>query len=209
MPSKNKPFVVILDYGSGNVKSVSNIIKYLGYDTEITKDNKLINKASHLILPGVGSYGACVSKIKSRLDLNLIKDEIINKKKPFLGICVGMQVLSTFGYEFEKNHGLNLISGEVKKLEVGSLPIPQIGWNEINIINKSKLLDEIPDKSDFYFVHSYKFQTNSKDNIIATTIYGETFTSVIEKDNIYGVQFHPEKSQKYGIKLFSNFLKIT
>ena len=199
--------VAILDYGSGNVKSVYNILEYLGYKTNITNDQKIINEASHLILPGVGSYGACIKKIKSKIGFDLIKNQVLDKKKPFLGICVGMQVLASKGFEYGENKGLNLISGRVNKIDTSELPIPHVGWNEINIKKNNILLDNIPDKSDFYFVHSYKFDLNLDENIIATTNYEKEFSCIVNKNNIYGVQFHPEKSQTFGIRLLNNFVK--
>ena len=199
--------VAILDYGSGNVKSVYNIIEYLGYSVEITNDPKIIENSSHLILPGVGSYAACVNKVDDKIGFNFIKKIVFEKKKPFLGICVGVQLLASKGFEHGESLGLNLISGIVNKINTLKLPIPHVGWNEINIKKKNKLMDEIPDKTDFYFVHSYKFETDTNESIIATSNYENEFPSIINKDNIYGVQFHPEKSQTYGIKLINNFIK--
>ena len=184
-----------------------NICEYLGYNVKISKNLSEIESSSHLILPGVGSYKSCVEKLEKNIGFDLLKDQVLNKGKPLLGICVGMQVLSTIGNEHSTNKGLNLISGTVDKLEVTNSPTPQVGWNTINIKKKDMLLEGIPDNTDFYFVHSYKFELESTENIIATTNYEKEFSSIINNKNIYGVQFHPEKSQTYGIKLLKNFVE--
>ncbi len=204
---KNKISIAILDYGSGNLKSVFNICQYLGYNVKISKDLSEIEVCSHLILPGVGSYKSCAEKLEKNIGFDLLKDQVLNKGKPLLGICVGMQVLSTIGNEHSTNSGLNLISGTVNKLEVTNLPVPQVGWNSISIKKNDILLEGIPNNTDFYFVHSYKFELESSANIIATTNYEKEFSSIINNKNIYGVQFHPEKSQTYGIKLLKNFIE--
>tara|TARA_X000001036_G_C20368106_1_gene679357 strand:- start:13 stop:639 length:627 start_codon:yes stop_codon:yes gene_type:complete len=204
---KAKISIAILDYGSGNLKSVSNICQYLGYNVKISRDFSEIESCSHLILPGVGSYKSCAEKLEKNIGFNLLKDQVLNKGKPLLGICVGMQVLSTIGNEHGTNSGLNLISGTVNKLEVTNLPVPQVGWNSISIKKNDILLEGIPNNTDFYFVHSYKFELESSANVIATTNYEKEFSSIINNKNIYGVQFHPEKSQTYGIKLLKNFIE--
>ena len=172
---KTKNSIVILDYGSGNLKSVMNICEYLGYNVKISKNLSEIESSSHLILPGVGSYKSCVEKLEKNIGFDLLKDQVLNKGKPLLGICVGMQVLSTIGNEHSTNKGLNLISGTVDKLEVTNSPTPQVGWNTINIKKKDMLLEGIPNNTDFYFVHSYKFELESTANIIATTNYEKNF----------------------------------
>ena len=204
---KIKNYVVILDYGSGNLKSVMNIFEYLGYKVKISRNLSEVESSSHIILPGVGSYKSCAKKLENNIGIDLLKDQIITKNKPLLGICVGMQILSTFGKENGKSDGLNFIPGVVDRLDANDLPIPQIGWNTINIKKQNMLLDGIPNNSDFYFVHSYKFELETKDNVIATTNYEKEFSSIINYKNIYGVQFHPEKSQTYGIKLLKNFVE--
>ena len=201
------PKISILDYGSGNLKSVLNILEYLGYDVQITRSVGLIDSSTHLILPGVGSYKNCIEKIKKNLGINLIKNQILEKQKPLLGICVGMQVLSSSGYENGDHEGLNLIEGKVVKLENTLLSVPQVGWNEIEIKKKDPIFDGIPDKSEFYFLHSYQFKTKSKINVLSTTNYENNFTSVVSEKKIYGVQFHPEKSQTFGLKLLKNFVE--
>ena len=167
----------------------------------------MIDSSTHLILPGVGSYKNCIEKIKKNLGINLIKNQILEKQKPLLGICVGMQVLSSSGYENGDHEGLNLIEGKVVKLENTLLSVPQVGWNEIEIKKKDPIFDGIPDKSEFYFLHSYQFKTKSKNNVLSTTNYENNFTSVVSEKKIYGVQFHPEKSQTFGLRLLKNFVE--
>ena len=201
--------ICILDYGSGNVASVFNMLKFIEFAPEISNEKKKIRDASHVILPGVGSYKSGMEKIKRKLPIDCLENEILKKGKPFLGICLGMQVLSTVGYEFGKYQGLNWVEGEVKKLDVKKSILPHVGWNEVKAKSKNNILfNNIDTDENFYFVHSYYFNSFNKKNILATSIYEETFASAIRKDNVFGVQFHPEKSQKSGMKLLKNFLKI-
>ncbi len=201
--------VCILDYGSGNVSSVFNLVDYLGYKVKISNQKKDLINSSHIILPGVGSFGSSMKKINSKIPIDLLREQLLIEKKPFLGICVGMQVLSDKGFEFGENFGLSIIKGEVKKLVVNNLPLPHIGWNEIKIIKDCELFSNMEDINDFYFVHSYQFIVSDKVNIISKTNYENDFVSAIQMENIFGVQFHPEKSQKAGQLLIRNFLNIS
>ena len=200
--------VCILDYGSGNTRSVYNLIATITDNVSISNAITDIENASHIILPGVGSFGASMDKINQLLPMETIKASLFEQKKPFLGICVGMQVLADEGFEFDSYKGLGWIPGSISKIECGDLPLPHVGWNSIQKNKESILLKGIEDETDFYFVHSYAFYPTNKEFIVASTIYSETFCSVIEKDNIFGVQFHPEKSQVAGKKLMENFLNI-
>tara|TARA_Y100001970_G_C14228461_1_gene857139 strand:+ start:1033 stop:1647 length:615 start_codon:yes stop_codon:yes gene_type:complete len=200
--------ICILDYKSGNVGSVFNIIKYMGYNCKISNEEKDLEDASHIILPGVGSFKKSMKKIKENIPIKKLEEQILKKKKPFLGICVGMQVLAEKGNEFGIENGLGWIEGEVNILKTENLPLPHICWNSINIKNKSELTKNLEGINDFYFVHSYKFDVKNEDEINARTEYGENFCSIVNKDNIYGVQFHPEKSQKSGMILLKNFINI-
>jgi glutamine amidotransferase len=200
--------ICIVDANSGNKKSVYNLIKYLRYDVRVSRSAEDINKATHLILPGVGSYSEMMSKLKKYNLIDILSNEVLIKKKPFLGICVGMQILSTFGYEFKKSAGLNWIEGIVRKLKTDNLKLPHIGWNNILIQKKDKILNEIDENSNFYFLHSYVFESKITNSIIAETSYGESFPCIINSDNIWGFQFHPEKSQIPGQLILKNFLKL-
>ena len=200
--------ILILDYGSGNVQSVFNICNFLEKNTIISNDINDIKNCTHIILPGVGSYDSAIKKIRLNLPLDIIYDQIINHKKPFLGICVGMQVLSDYGFEFKESKGLGLIQGSVKLLKTKNLPLPNIGWCEITIEKKNPLFKDIDNSDSFYFVHSYHFEVDNPEDIIATTHYDTKFVSAIQRGNIFGVQFHPEKSQRSGIKIINNFLEI-
>ena len=198
--------VCILDYGSGNVGSVYNLLNRLNYNVKISNDLLDIKNSSHLILPGVGAFGVSVEKVKSKIPIDLLTEEVKIKKKPFLGICVGMQILADKGFEFGENEGLGWIKGSVIKLKADVLP--HIGWNNIEIKKKSPLFSNLKNTNDFYFVNSYAFKVYDKNLIISETHYGNKFCSALQKDNIFGVQFHPEKSQKTGEILINNFLTI-
>ena len=200
--------VCILDYGSGNVKSVENLVKFLSFDVKISNNEKDILDASHLILPGVGSFEYSMNKIKEKIPIRILENEVLTKKKFFMGICVGMQVLANYGYENGKFKGLGWIKGEVKKLQVNNLSLPHIGWNNFDILKDDKIFSDLNDIRDFYFLHSYSVNVENKNDIIATTVYGNKFSSIIKKNNIYGIQFHPEKSQKAGMILVKNFLNL-
>ena len=200
--------VCIIDYGSGNVTSVKNALEYLGVSTSVSNSKSIINNSSHIILPGVGSYATTLQKLKKKVDLNFLEKQVLEKGKFFLGICVGMQILSTTGNEFVESKGLNWIPGTVKKINSKNLILPHVGWNNLRIKAKNPLVEKIKILNNFYFVHSYKFTCKNKKNIIAQVKYGEIFDAVIQKDNIFGVQFHPEKSQKQGLEILKNFSKI-
>ena len=199
--------VCILDYGSGNVGSVSNLLNHMGIKNIISNKDKDIKVATHLMLPGVGSFGSSMEKIKKNIPMMVLEDEVLQNKKPFLGICVGMQVLAKYGTEFGKHDGLGCIDGTVDIINAGGNPLPHIGWNNANSVQQSQLMIGLDKINDFYFVNSYCFKVASEDHIIAKTTYHEEFVSVVGKDNILGVQFHPEKSQSTGQMLIKNFLK--
>ena len=204
MDSKSRG--VILDCGSGNVTSVFNMVEKFA-NVSVTNDVNTIRNASFFILPGVGSFGSVVSKIELNLPIDEIRDGI-SKGKPFLGICVGMQVLASHGEEFGTREGLDLIPGKVEKLKVTKRQLPHIGWNNLKTIENTPLLNSISEKDYFYFTHSFGFKCQVDENVKATTEFEEDFTSVISKENIFGVQFHPEKSQHSGFKLIENFVSL-
>lgn len=200
--------ICILDYGSGNVKSVYNMVKMITSNVEISNKTKSIKEATHIILPGVGAFGSAIRKINKHIPLAILEYEVKKLNKPFLGICVGMQVLADKGYEFGEHKGLGWIPGTVSRLNSKNLPLPHVGWNDLKILRKSKLTKNIGLHPDFYFLHSFVLHEKKLENVLATTDYGEKFNSIINKKNIFGVQFHPEKSQKVGMMLFKNFFNI-
>ncbi len=200
--------ITVVDYGASNLKSVEKAFKNLGHDVTITNDYKLIESADKLVLPGNGTFGDCVSNLKNLNIYDSIK-EFIAKERYFLGICIGMQVLADTGNEFGIHNGFGLIAGKVEKFELEKkYKIPHIGWNMVKYNEGSKLFNGIDNNSHFYFVHSYHFDVEDKKNISSKTEYGIEFVSSIEYNNILGTQFHPEKSQKVGLKLLENFCKL-
>lgn len=195
----------IINYGMGNVGSVFNVIDYLGYDIEVAQPDVDFMKYSHLILPGVGSYAQAMQNLVN-FGLDHKIREFIRSGRPFLGICLGMQLLSTFGEEGGQTKGLNMIPGKVKLMNPGKQHrLPHVGWNNLQVIQEHPILKEIKSEVDFYFVHSFHFEPDLEENSIGKTDYGEYFVSAVASNNIVGVQFHPEKSQKNGIKVVENF----
>lgn len=200
--------IALIDYGMGNIRSVSKALEAVGGDIIITQDGENIKKAKAFVLPGVGAFRDCMENLKSLGILNVIKEEILTGK-PYLGICLGMQILFTESEEFGIHKGLDLLKGKVLRFNLPQgYKIPHMGWNRLKIKKKSKLTSDIPDNSYFYFVHSYYVQPEEKNVIAGITDYGGEFTSMIVYENIFATQFHPEKSQKMGLKILKNFVKL-
>ena len=199
----------IINYDLGNLGSVKNALNKI--DEPFLQINNIsdFESAKKLILPGVGSFSEGIKNIKIKGFDKLIINNVIGLQKPILGICLGMQLLASKGFEDGKNSGLNLIGGQVNLLKKKSgFSLPHIGWNNILITKKNKLLTDISEGVDFYFVHSYHFLAEKKDNIVAHTEYSEKINAIVSYKNIYGIQAHPEKSQFYGLKLLKNFCKF-
>ena len=196
----------VINYGSGNYKLVCNALDYLSIDRiEITKAEDFC-KAGNVILPGVGTYGDCMERLGRMGLLDAIRHEVLSNKRNFLGICVGMQILTDFGTEYGMHNGLGIIKGSTNIIkESKDISIPHIGWSNVHITKKSHLFDGIDDNADFYFVHSYCVDVNNASLVSSVTSHGGDIVSSIEFENAYGVQFHPEKSQKNGLKLLTNF----
>ena len=195
----------------GNVGSVQNMLKKIGVKSKITFDFKDIEKSKKIILPGVGAFDNAMKKIKEYGIIPLLNHKVNQDKTPVLGICLGMQIMAKKSEEGELP-GLGWIDAEVKKFrfesnEHSNLKIPHMGWNKLRIKKSDPLYDGLADDSRFYFVHSYHMVCNNKNNVLAETEYGYDFASVVSRDNIIGVQFHPEKSHKFGIKLLKNFIE--
>ena len=196
----------LIDYGCGNIKSLSNALDAISQNHSVIDNYKLLKKFNKIIIPGVGSYSNAIKKLKKKYFFDEIKNFANNK--PILGICVGMQILSDSGYEEEFTGGLKLISGIVDKIEKKS-KISHVGWNNLNISKKKNLFSNIMQNSDFYFVHSFAFKPTSSKVITSTISYNKkTIVSSIESGSIFGVQFHPEKSHKNGLKILKNFCKL-
>ena len=206
--------VTIVDYSSGNISSVINSFKEVAQNKatiEVTSDLNKIKSSDKIVLPGQGSFKSCVDALKKINGLtDTLNEFAINDKKPLLGICVGLQMFADVGYEETETKGLGWIPGKVSKInnQNGKFKLPHIGWNEINIVKDSKIFNNIEDKSHMYFVHSYEFIPNDKSVTAATTDYSSNIVCAIEKDNIFGTQFHPEKSDKLGLKIIKNFINL-
>jgi glutamine amidotransferase len=200
--------VCILNFGSGNVGSVRNLFLTMTDRVVVSNDPTDLHAATHLVLPGVGAFGSAMERIRSSLPMPVLKQQVFEVRKPFLGICVGLQVLADKGFEFGEHDGLGWIPGLVRRLDSGSLPLPHIGWNDITVKRVSPLMAGFTANPDFYFVHSYVFAPSNEEDGIATCNYGLEFPCVLGRRNILGVQFHPEKSQKAGKLLIQNFLKM-
>ena len=206
--------VIIVDYKSGNISSVINSFKEVAENKvkiEVTSDVSKIKSTDKVVLPGQGSFKSCVNALQSINGLvDCLNDFVMNKKKPLLGICVGLQMFADFGYEESETKGLGWIPGKVTKINNrdGKYKLPHIGWNEINIVKDSKIFKNIKNKSHMYFVHSYEFVPNNQNAISATTEYSSKHVCAIEKENIFGTQFHPEKSDKLGLQIIDNFMRL-
>ena len=206
--------VTIVDYNSGNISSVINSFKEVAKDKvniEVTADLNKIKSSDKVVLPGQGSFKSCVDALNKINGLKEALNEFtINNKKPLLGICVGLQMFADIGYEEVETKGLGWISGKVTKInnQNGKFKLPHIGWNQINIFKRDKIFKNIENNSHMYFVHSYEFIPNDKNTISATTDYSSNIVCAVEKENIFGTQFHPEKSDKLGLKIIDNFINV-
>ena len=206
--------VIIVDYNSGNISSVINSFKEVAKEKIkiiVSSNLNKIKSSDKIVLPGQGSFKSCVDSLNSIDGLVDTLNEItIINKKPLLGICVGFQMFADVGYEEIETQGLGWISGEVSKIDNqnGKFKLPHIGWNELNIDKVSQIFKDIKNKSHMYFVHSYEFIPEDKDVISATTDYSSSIVCSVEKENIFGTQFHPEKSDKEGLKIIDNFLNL-
>ena len=206
--------VTIVDYNSGNISSVINSFKEVAEDKvkiEVTSDFNKIKFSDKVVLPGQGSFKTCVDALNNINGLvDALNEFVINKKKPLLGICVGLQMFADVGFEETETKGLGWISGKVSKIDNlnGKFKLPHIGWNQINILKDSKIFNDIDNNSHMYFVHSYEFIPTDRSVVSATTHYSSNIVCSVEKGNIFGTQFHPEKSDKTGLKIIHNFINL-
>jgi len=202
--------IAIIDYGMGNVKSIFNAFYLLGENAEIIDDPKKLSQAESIVLPGVGAFEEGIKNLKEMGFIEILEKEVIDHKKPYLGICLGLEFLADMSLEKGTNKGFGWISGTVKKIETGdpSLKVPHMGWNDTEVKSSKGLFKEIENPS-FYYLHSYYFDVNESEKDVITSIcnYGKTpITASIQRANVYATQFHPEKSQSVGIKLLKNFV---
>ena len=202
---KSELNICIIDYGIGNIKAFKNIYDKLNINSKIVSRIEQLNNATHLILPGVGTFDWVMSRLNESGLKETLNTLVLKKKIPILGICVGMQIMASQSEEGVL-HGLNWIKGKVLKLDKNII-LPHMGWNNVKLVVKSDLFSNI-ENSEFYFLHSYYYQTEDDKDILTMSEYGDLFTSAINKENIFGTQFHPEKSHKDGIKILENFSRI-
>lgn len=202
--------VAIVDYEMGNIDSVARAVEECGATAVITDAPGDFAEASSIILPGVGAFSEGMRNLQEKGLDKILGEQVLNEKIPLLGICLGMQLLAEKGFEGRETAGLGWISGQVERLKPDSsdTKIPHVGWNEVDFSKQSPLFEGIPSGENFYFVHSYHMVCRSDDNVAATTPYCSGFVSAVCKENVFGVQFHPEKSQRFGLKLIGNFLNL-
>ena len=208
-----KKKITIIDYGSGNIlsakQSFTRVTRTENIDAEvcISGNPEIIKNSTHIVLPGQGAFETCINGLKKIPGMiDELNSFVITKKKPFFGICVGMQLLANNSLENGNHKGLGWIDGTIEKLPSENLKMPHMGWNSIKVLNKNLKIN--PKETDYYFVHSYYFNCKNKENILAETKYGIDFPSIVNKENIYGLQFHPEKSSDQGLDIIKNFIKI-
>jgi len=196
--------IAIVDYNVGNLHSVISALTYLGIKTIVTGDKKDIERADAIILPGVGAFPDAMEELRKRDLIEFLKNQA--QIKPFLGICLGMQMLFDKSYEFKVTEGLGLIEGEIVKIPDDQyLKIPHMGWNNLKIVNDSPLLKNVNSGDYVYFVHSYYAKVTNNEHLIATCNYGMDLTAIVQNKNVYGTQFHPEKSSDTGLQILKNF----
>lgn len=200
--------IAILDYDAGNLKSVEKALKFLGQESVVTRDRKEILAADKVILPGVGAFGVAMENLK-KYELDKVIKEVVEKKTPFLGICLGLQLLFEGSEESSGVEGLHILDGEIVKIpEAPGLKIPHIGWNSLQLQNDGRLFQGIPQETFVYFVHSFYLKAREESIVKAVTEYGVRIHASVEKENVFACQFHPEKSSSIGLKMLENFAKI-
>ncbi len=200
--------IAIIDYDAGNIKSVEKALQYLGADTILTRDKNEILNADKVILPGVGSFGDAMNRLR-KYELEPVIREVVDKGTPFLGICLGLQLLFESSEETPGVEGLSILKGKIIRIPEGEyLKIPHMGWNSLHLVNEGRLFAGIDEGSYVYFVHSYYLKAEDDSIVKATTQYNTCIHASVEKDNVFACQFHPEKSSKVGLKMLENFLAV-
>lgn len=200
--------IAVIDYGMGNLKSVSKALEAAGAQVCVSADPNVLRQAERIVLPGVGAFSEGMRHLEEAGFIQELAEQVRKKKKPFLGICLGMQLLAQRSHELGVHRGLGWIDGEVVLLETGDkrLKVPHVGWNEVSFDKNNPLFSGVKQSASFYFVHSYHFDCRDRQAVIGTCGYGIRFTAAIQKENIFATQFHPEKSQEAGLRLLSNFI---
>ena len=201
------PRIAILDYGMGNLRSVEKALERTGARATITRDHEQIRASDGAILPGVGAFPKAMRNLRE-LELDVVISELLAGGMPMLGICLGMQLLFEASSENEGAWGLGLLGGRVERLPAPELKVPHIGWNTVRWTRRTALLEDLPDECPFYFVHSFAPVTVGEEDVLGTSSYGEPFVCAVEREPVYGVQFHPEKSSGHGLQLLRNFTSI-
>ncbi len=200
--------IAIIDYDAGNIKSVEKALESLGAEVTVTRDADILLKADKVILPGVGAFGDAMEKLETFGLIPVIRS-IVDNGTPFLGICLGMQVLFDESEEAQGVSGLGLLPGKIVRFsESHGLKIPQIGWNALELPNRGRLFEGIEEGAFVYFVHSYYLKAGNSDDVVATTSYGDLVHAAVERDNVFGCQFHPEKSSSVGLRILKNFIEL-
>ena len=199
----------IVDYGMGNLLSVLNAFEFSGPDAVLCSSPEDLEDAERIVLPGVGAFGDCIRNLEKGGFIPALEKAAFDRRIPVLGICLGMQVMAEKGFEGEEHRGLGWIKGSVERMTPGDpgLKVPQVGWNNIRYSTDCPLFNGLPESADFYFVHSFSFRCADPSNVAATCDYGGEVTAAVIKDNIFATQFHPEKSQDYGLRIIENFLE--
>lgn len=202
--------ITIVDYGLGNLRSLAGAFEKIGFSPLISSNRCDLESASHLVLPGVGAFGDGMNNLRSQ-GMDLILNELVLENHiPFLGICLGAQLIAMESFEFGHHEGLGWLNASVKKFDQDrlGLPVPHVGWNDLHQLRKSRLFEEIPEDALFYYVHSYYLECRAEEQIIGNCDYGAPFAAAFEKGNIFATQFHPEKSQRHGLRLLKNFVEL-
>ncbi|QUW00191.1 imidazole glycerol phosphate synthase subunit HisH [Chloracidobacterium sp. MS 40/45] len=199
--------LVILDYGVGNLRNLERAFAHLGIAARISSDPEVVHQATHLVLPGVGAFGAAMDELRSR-GLEPVVRSVAQSGVPLLGVCVGFQMLFETGHEFGRHAGLGLLAGEVLRFPAEVRPVPHVGWNQVIQTQTHPLWKDIPDGAFFYFVHSYYAAPQVAEQVLGGTDYGVRYASAVARDNVMGVQFHPEKSHQVGLRLLHNFASL-
>lgn len=205
------PMIALIDYGMGNLRSVAKALEHVGAEVSVTADAEVIASAEAAVLPGVGAFGRCMENLETAGLCAVVRD-VAGSGRPFLGICVGMQILFEESNEFGRVEGLGILPGRVRRFEpgAGELKVPHMGWNTIDIARRPPLLRGVPDGAYLYFVHSYYVEAGGDGDIVATTTqYGVEFVSSVWQGNIFATQFHPEKSQGVGLRIYDNFAALS